>query len=188
MTVEPAEVVEEAPPASPTLGKDELDHAWKVLSIGNEWVRHAETKAGFILAAAGVAGGVLYNLVKNETAPTTWYSIIVVVCCGALTIGAISALLCLIPRLRLGRTEQATSLIYYLHIVRKFGAAAYVPALTKVIAEPGSLVMEIANQTYAISTVARRKYRWASVGTYCLAVGIVFLIFLAIVIGSRTLH
>jgi hypothetical protein len=56
------------------------------------------------------------------------------------------------------------------------------------IANPEQLTEQIAQQTHAISTVARRKYQWASAGMYCLAVGVVFLIALSIQIGSRTLH
>ena len=46
--------------------KGEPDHAWKALSLVNDWIKHAETKAGATLAAAGVVGGVLFNLMQDR--------------------------------------------------------------------------------------------------------------------------
>lgn len=168
---------------------DNTSHAWTALGNVNDWVRHAETKAGYLLAAAGVSGGVLYNLVKSELHPSAWFSFVSVACCAGLVTAALSATWSLVPRLKLHGLEEPTSLLYYSHIVRKFGqnGQAYTEALRELLSDSSNLTDAIARQTHSIATVAHRKYRWASVAAYSLAIGLLFLIPLAIQIGSRTL-
>ncbi len=48
------------PDATPT--PPDVDQAWKALSLVNDWVKHADAKRGVVLTAAGVSGGVLFNL------------------------------------------------------------------------------------------------------------------------------
>ncbi|MGY4647680.1 Pycsar system effector family protein [Mycobacterium sp. URHB0021] len=169
--------------------EDTTSHAWTTLGNVNDWVRHAETKAGYLLAAAGVSGGVLYNLVKSEQHPSGWFSFVSVMCCAGLVIAALSAIWSLIPRLKLRGLEEPTSLLYYSHIVRKFGTdgQAYADSLRTLLSDDIELTSEIAKQTHSIATVARHKYRWASVAAYSLGIGLAFLILLAIQIGSRAL-
>lgn len=90
------------------------DQAWKALSLVDEWLKHAEAKSGATLAAAGVAGGVLYNLVKNETHPGLWLSAVAVGCAISSVLSALFALAALAPQLtvphprawRLGRDRS----------------------------------------------------------------------------------
>ncbi|WP_353647412.1 Pycsar system effector family protein [Mycobacterium sp. GA-0227b] len=127
---------------------------------------------------------------KNESSPSCWFSVVAVLCCGGLVFAALFAVWSLVPRLRLHRREAPDSLLYYVHIVRKFGSDGtnYAQSLRKLLSNPGHLTEQIAKQTHAIATVARRKYRWASAAAYSLGTGLLFLIVLAIVIGSRTLR
>lgn len=74
------------------------DQAWKALSLVNDWVKHAETKSATILAASGISGGVLYNLVKGETSPGWWLTIVGGVCGLAIFLAGGCALLALTPR------------------------------------------------------------------------------------------
>lgn len=76
----------------------EPDQAWKALTLVNDWVKHAETKSATTLAASGVTGGVLYNLVKDQSNPGWWLTIFGGACgVGVLLAGAF-ALLALTPR------------------------------------------------------------------------------------------
>lgn len=43
-----------------------------MLILVNDWIKHAETKAAGILAAAGVSAGILYNLVKGAEGAGQW--------------------------------------------------------------------------------------------------------------------
>src|SRR5260370_40598709 len=74
-----------AKPPDPPIGKPE--QAWSVLILVNDWVKHAESKAGATLAAAGVIGGVLYGLVKGQHHPSIALDAASVIC-GVLTLAA----------------------------------------------------------------------------------------------------
>ncbi|MCX5067699.1 DUF5706 domain-containing protein [Micromonospora lupini] len=76
----------------------EPDQAWKALSLVNDWVKHAEAKSATILAASGVTGGVLFNLVKNQTRPGWWLTIFGILCGSAVILAGTCALLALTPR------------------------------------------------------------------------------------------
>jgi hypothetical protein len=80
------------------------DQAWKALSLVNDWVKHAETKSVAILAAAGVAGGVAYNLLKDQTEPGAILSVVAVVGCLAIFLAGLFAMASLAPRLKVPGT------------------------------------------------------------------------------------
>ncbi|MDP9824062.1 Pycsar system effector family protein [Nocardioides massiliensis] len=137
--------------------------AWKAVGLVNEWVRHAETKAAAALATAGVIGGVLFSLVKDQTV----FSLTIKIfgpASGALAFAAgIAAVVALWPRLR--ATEPPTSLLYFDHIARKYPrnnqGAEYVAALKGLVADPDGLLEQLGQQVWANARVARRKFRWA---------------------------
>jgi hypothetical protein len=80
-------------------GNGDPDHAWKALNLVNDWVKHAETKSAATLAAAGVTGGVLYNLVKDQTNPSLPLDVVAAVCGAATVWAALAALAALAPQL-----------------------------------------------------------------------------------------
>jgi hypothetical protein len=84
--------------AEETTAISEPDQAWKALSLVNDWVKHAETKSATILAATGVVGGVLYNLVKGRTDPGWWLTIVGGLCGIAVVFAGVCSLLALTPR------------------------------------------------------------------------------------------
>src|SRR3954451_11037609 len=73
------------------------DHAWKALGLIIDWIKHAEAKAGATMAAAGVTGGVLYNLVKSVNVIGLWLAIASVLCAVAVLAAGASAALALVP-------------------------------------------------------------------------------------------
>lgn len=104
-----------APPAiagTPTLESlvPEPDHAWKALTLVNDWVKHAETKAATTLAGAGVAGGVLYNLVKNQSQPGLALSVTATICGAASILAGLTALAALAPKLKIKRPRSLNPL------------------------------------------------------------------------------
>lgn len=155
-----------APPPPTPSGDDEsapvdAAEAWKAVGLVNEWVRHAEGKAATTLAAAGVIGGVLYNLVADETDFGLTLEIAVPVAAGLAITAAVLAVVALWPRL-LSR-EPATSSLYFEHIARRHpkSSDAYVQELKELIADPAELLDQLGQQVWANARVARRKYRWA---------------------------
>jgi len=137
--------------------------AWKAVGLVNDWVRHAETKAAATLATSGVIGGVLFNLVKNQTEFSLTIKILGPAS-GVLAFGAaIAAVVALWPRLR--TTESPTSLLYFDHIARRYPrdnqVTEYVAALKGLVADPDGLLEQLGQQVWANARVARRKFRWA---------------------------
>ena len=140
--------------------------AWKAVGLVNDWVRHAETKAAATLATSGVIGGILFNLVKNQTEFSLTLKIFGPVCGALAFAAAIAAVVALWPRLR--ATEPPTSLLYSDHIARKYPRdnqfTEYVAALKGLVADPDSLLEQLGQQVWANARVARRKFRWAGWG------------------------
>ncbi|MCK1822467.1 DUF5706 domain-containing protein [Streptomyces sp. XM83C] len=76
------------------------EHAWKALNLVNDWVKHAETKSVAALAAAGVAGGVAYNLLKDQSNPGIVLDVVAVVGCLMIFLAGLFAMAALAPQLK----------------------------------------------------------------------------------------
>ena len=141
------------------------DQAWKALGLVNDWVKHADAKLGATLAVVGVSGGVLFNLIKDQSDPTVALDIPASVCALAAFIAGICAMIGIFPRLRLRRRPVGDNPnpLFFHDIARAYtddnpGYAAVLHTLTT---SPSDLVRHIAHQVHAIATVALRKFRWA---------------------------
>ncbi|MFI1536749.1 Pycsar system effector family protein [Streptomyces anandii] len=160
------------------------DHAWKALSLVIDWIKHAETKAGATLAAAGVTGGVLYNLVKDVRSPSSGLIISAILCAFAVLATGLCAGLVLWPRLKM--KENPTSLLYFHHIARGHATSeSYAASLTPLTRNMEALVSEIANQSWANSKVAHNKYMW---GGRAIRLLLVSLIALSVTAGLRVIN
>jgi hypothetical protein len=139
----------------------EAAEAWKAVGLVNDWVRHAETKAATTLAASGVIGGVLYNLVKAQTDIGLTLTIAAPLSAALAVAAAVCAVVALWPRLR--SREAPTNALYFDHIARRHpkSAAGYIRELKEMIADPDVLLDHLGQQVWANARVARRKYRWA---------------------------
>ena len=166
------------------------DQAWKALSLVNEWIRHAETKAGAVLAAAGVTGGVLYNLVKSQQHASCLMSALPVIC-GLLAFAAgFCATATLIPRRNVsGGPENFSNLLFYSHVALAYrnDEPTYAQVLAALTFDPHDLTRHLANQVHANSVVADRKFVWATRGIICLVGALAALGIIAVVIGTRSL-
>ncbi|MFI8005966.1 Pycsar system effector family protein [Streptomyces sp. NPDC086010] len=168
-----------SPPEPPQLPS--ADHAWKALALVVDWIKHAETKAGVTLAAVGVSGGVLYNLLKDVTTPSEWLILCSVMCALGLVAAGLCAGSALWPRLRM--KEEPTSLLYFHHIARGHTKSdTYAASLISLTADINALVEEIANQGWANSKVAHDKYMW---GGWAIRFLIISLVALAVTAGLR---
>lgn len=74
------------------------DHAWKLLSLVNEWIRHSDAKAGVTLAFVGVLGTMLFNLVRGFAQRSLLFDVVVVVACALLVLTAALSGWTLTPR------------------------------------------------------------------------------------------
>jgi len=161
-------------PAPPVVLAVNPDHAWKALGLVVDWIKHAETKAGVTLAATGVTGGVLFNLIKDVKHPS-WCLLGSMILCGVSVAAAgLCAGMVLWPRLRM--KESPTSPLYFHHIARGHAAPdTYAVSLAELTKGAEALVTEIASQAWANSVVARKKYFWGGVAIRFLLLALVAL-------------
>jgi len=164
------------------------DQAWKALTLVNDWIKHAEAKTGASLAVAGVTGGVLYNLVKDQhdPGPALWTAAVV---CGVAVLAAGTAsALALMPRLRLSRTEEEpVSRLFFSHIARKYknDSPSYVEVLRTLTCQPEEVTRQIAHQVHANAVVAQRKFFWANWAVRALVVALAAAGVVAVIVGSE---
>lgn len=174
-----AELVVEAVSGSP-------DQAWKMLSLVNDWIKHAETKASGTMAAAGVAAGVLYNLLKDVSCPGKLIGIPAAICVVLVVTAGLAAAWALRPRL--WSREEPTSNLYFDHIARrhskKAGAGAFGETIRTLSAADFELVGEIAGQIWANAHVARAKYRWANIGLSAVLLALIALAATALAVAG----
>lgn len=150
----------------------EAAEAWKAVGLVNDWVKHAETKAAATLTAAGVIGGVLYSLVKEEKDVASLLAVLAVLCGVGVVLAAGFAITALWPRLR--AKEPPTSALYFDHIARRHpkSAATYIEEFKHLVASPEDLRDQLAQQIWANAHVARRKYQRAGEALVCLVVAL----------------
>jgi hypothetical protein len=185
---EPEPQAEAEAEGEPVTGVADPEQAWKALTLVNDWIKHAEAKTGASLAVAGVTGGVLYNLVKDQhdPGPVLWAAAVV---CGVAVLAAgLAAARALMPRLRLSRTEEEpVSRLFFSHIARKYeyDGLSYVEVLRTLTGQPEELTREIAHQVHANAVVAHRKFFWADWAVRALVVALAALGVVAAIVGSE---
>lgn len=139
----------------------DADQAWRVLGLVNDWIKHAETKATGVLAAAGVGAGILATTLAGvEEAPT--YLIVSAIVAGlTLLLAGGCATWCLLPKL--WSAGPATSKIYFDHITRGYpragnGLERYVDELTGLSTDPIAMTREVATQVWENARIATAKH------------------------------
>ncbi len=162
------------------------DHAWKTLTLVNDWIKHADTKVAATLAATTATALALYNLLANEKHPNCVFLVAAVGCAALLFWTARCALQALAPRVRSGRRsdpESFDSLLFYRHIAHVYPPAkkaAYVHALGELTMDSQALTKQIAEQVHANAAVASRKFEWVNSAIWSLALALGFLAVAAI--------
>jgi hypothetical protein len=170
--------------AVPGVSVSDPAHAWNALALVTDWTKHVEAKTAATLAAAGVTGGVLYNLIGIETHPGFWLGLASVICTAGVLASGVSAGLALRPRLV--SRDEAIGPLFFDHIARRYPEPdAYLVALRQLTASPDDLVCEISRQVWVISQVAHRKYAWASYAMVCLLVALGALAWITVILGLR---
>lgn len=138
------------------------DQAWKVLSLVNEWIRHADSKAGVTLGFTGVMATMTYNLARAADF-TSVLAVTTLLVAGILLIA--TGFLCaftLIPRTDDDDIPQEEkSRIFFGSVTSNFTRSQYRLELSKLIGDSDQLVREIADQIHTNSTIASVKSRFA---------------------------
>lgn len=150
------------------------DDAWKALAQATDWIKVADTKAGVTMAGNGVLGGVMVKALPPRSAwgHQPWQVTLTFLAIACVAISAFVALRVFAPRLRTG---EPRSLIYFDHIARRYPKAAdFKPKFVAMLGREGQLQEALAEQLWANSRVARKKYRRVAVAVWLLAAALVF--------------
>lgn len=172
------------------------EHAWHALAITNDWVRHADTKAGVTMAFVGATAAALSSLVTKHELWTSALTVATWVAIVAMIGASWSVGLALVPRVKLkkqkkGRTavtgpvttDDAVNLLFFGDVHRRYGddRPSYREVLALLTSDPTRLTGMVADQIHANARIATVKFRWANLAVVCelgaaLAVGAVALL------------
>lgn len=152
-------------------GKDEvdLDAAWRTLGLMNDWIKHADAKAGITLAATGAGAVLLFNLTEAIPPSTCWYYFAPSALATVLLLGA--AYCCtkaLIPRTKptdsvvSSRTLKPRNPLFYGDIAGKWKREPYVRLWAKLAKDDATLVAHIGAQIHVNADIASIKFEWTN--------------------------
>jgi hypothetical protein len=140
---------------------DSAENLWHGLQSVNDWVRFADAKAGAVLASDGVLIAVVAQSSTDETAALRVLPTLALAVASGLL-----ALWALIPRLGMVRPSSP---FYFNHVATECSnAKAYREWVLPVVRDPAALAATLSDQIWAMSTVAKRKYKWVRVATWLL--------------------
>lgn len=150
--------------------KANADHAWKLLSLVNEWIRHADAKATATLAFTGALGTLLYNLVKKQTDAGVAFSVFTVLTCIALGLALLFCGLTLTPRIKdekdHGDESDTINRIFFGSITKHYDGQrpAFRDVVKTLVEDPHELIRDLADQIHTnarIATVKNNFAKWA---------------------------
>ena len=165
----------EVAPSTVVAGRHQPEHAWKVLSITNEWIRHADAKTGVTLAFAGATATMLFNLLNRQgtvRTPGLWIASLIGV--AAIMCTTVSAGLALIPRVKPRKvggeeggsatgSQEVMNLLFFGDVQRVYAddRPTYREVLGTLTTDPERLTGQVADQIHANAHIATQKFRWA---------------------------
>ncbi|MBR7827921.1 hypothetical protein KDK95_16510 [Actinospica sp. MGRD01-02] len=155
----------------------EPERAWRVFDATVQWIAHADGKAGLTLGSAGVVGGVLFSIVGRQSRPDVALVCMAGLCAAAAAAACLFATVALWSRLQ--PPVQSANPIFFGDIASGYPDAAdrdrYTASVLELTRSPERLTLLIAEQVWANSHVARRKYRWVNLALTSLAAALVAL-------------
>ncbi len=175
---------------TPNVPQPNADHAWKLLALVNEWIRHSDAKAAVTLAFMGALGAMLFNLVKDFTPRTIVFDAVVVIA-GLLLL--VTAALCgwtLTPRINDKDVDpESINRVFFASISRHFKGdrPRYKEVLGTLTANPDELVRDLADQIHANAKIATVKAKWAKWAIRSALAAGAAVAFVAVIIGAAGL-
>jgi len=147
-----------------------IETLWKTYNVINEWIRFSDTKAGAILAANGVIASIVLSklaeskvFLDNNT--IFFYPLIIGIILTCISI--VSAIICITPTLKIG--TKSNSVIFFANIAENFETYnEYEKKALDVLIDEKHAAAQIAQQVWANSKVALKKYKAVAWATYSL--------------------
>lgn len=158
--------------ASGDNAKDRLDFLWKIHGYTNDYIRFADTKAGF---AAGTVLAVMGALVASHPfdslsqTPFTqlhyrvWFSALAL---AFLVFSFICALLAIRPRLK---STVPKGFIFWASVVEHGSDMAYAGECKKLSVD--EMELNVSRHIYALAAISTRKYYWTNLSILTGAAG-----------------
>ncbi|MFI8664621.1 Pycsar system effector family protein [Rhodococcus qingshengii] len=140
----------------------DADHAWKLLALVNEWIRHADAKATAGLAFTGALGTLLYNLVKNQSDAGIALNTFTVLAVISLGFALLFCGLTLTPRIKVSDANpESINKIFFASIAENYkdGQLEYRDVLKTLTEDPAALISDLADQIHANAEIATIKSR-----------------------------
>lgn len=150
----------------------DTEDGWKTLTIANDWIKVADTKAGVVLTAGGVLAGLVLNALPAQHAwsRSPWHVALLLTSLGFVCVAIVLALRVFVPRLAARGSEG--ELLHFDTVARRFPRCEdYVAESRRLLADEDRLASALAEQTWAVSVVAHRKYRNVTPAIWCLVAG-----------------
>jgi hypothetical protein len=152
------------------------EDGWKTLTIANDWVKVADTKAGVVLTACGVLAGVVLTSLPAHDAwsRSPWHVALLLTSLGFVCVSIVLALRVFVPRLSPGVSAGSDGeLLHFDTVARRFpDQEKYVAEYRTLLADAERLSRALAEQTWAVSVVARRKYANVTPAIWFLVAGL----------------
>jgi hypothetical protein len=153
-------------PNSPTSGATapQVDHAWNLLTLTNEWIRHADAKATAALAFIAALSALLYSLVAKLPETSLCVDVLTVFGCIFLFLATIFSGLTLVPRVHDNsiETSNESNLLFFGTITSKWSnqRTIYRDELETLISSPPDLLTGLAFQIHINANIASKKSCW----------------------------
>lgn len=153
------------------------EHAWRTLSLMNEWIRHADAKAGVTLALTGVLGTMLFTLSEKVDDWTRFSASVVIFTCLCLGATVVLCGLTLIPRTRRPGRNPAPNMLFFGSIAGHYKdhRQKFRTEFNTLSSNPETLTSEIADQIHAnahIATTKTSRATWAIAAILLASIGV----------------
>lgn len=173
-----------------------LEGLWKAYQANAEWIRATDTKAGAVLAAAGVLVGVVASAVKDNRADILRNPVLgncVVLGTTLLVLSVVYGVNCISPTLGFRRKrglarsvtefqDAKESVIYFEHVASLERPDDYALIAGEVFTHPEKAQAQVAQQVWALARVCSEKNRQVAWSIRLLALSLAFFA-LAVLVG-----
>lgn len=137
--------------------ESKINYLWNIYGTVNQWINHADAKAGAILAAIGVFFGFIISNLKviaGFISTSNWWLLFSCISIILLVAATCFALRGVMPRLKV---DEPSSVIYFNHIAQ-FAHADYKERATSMLGGSNKMQSELIDQIWANSRVVQKKY------------------------------